>query len=102
MKSEESKWVLGITGGVGSGKSEVLAFLEEKYGAEVIRTDETARDLMKPGTDCCRRIVAAFGEEIRLPDGTIDRAALSALVFSDEEKRRVLNGLTHPAVKSEV
>ena len=68
--------VLGITGGVGAGKSTVLAYLEEKYHAEVLQLDEAAHRLMEPGEWCYDKIVAAFGRNILAPDGTIDRRKL--------------------------
>ena len=95
------KRVLGITGGVGCGKSAVLSFLEKEYGAEAIQADRVAHTLMAPGQECSRRIQEAFGEGVLDGEGRIDRAALGALVFGDEEKRRLLNRLTHPAVKQE-
>lgn len=96
------KKILGITGGVGSGKSAVLTILQQEYGAEVIQADVVAHELMEPGQDVYRQIVAAFGEEILQKDGQINRAALGRLVFGQAEKRRLLNSLTHPAVKQEI
>lgn len=90
--------VIGITGGVGSGKSEVLKLLKEKYGAVVCQMDETARKLQRSGTECFSRIVEAFGAEIVGADGELDRARLGACVFADPEKLRILNGIVHPAV----
>ena len=90
--------VIGITGGVGSGKSEVLRLLKEKYGAAVCQMDETAKRLQRRGTDCFDRIVKAFGTEMVGEDGELDRARLGACVFSDPEKLRLLNSIVHPAV----
>ena len=90
--------VLGITGGVGSGKSQVLAYLETRYHASVCQMDEVAKQLQKKGTSCYREIVREFGTEITGPDGELDRTRLGAVVFSDSGKRKALNGIVHPAV----
>ena len=94
--------VIGITGGVGSGKSRVLAYLEDVYGAVICQMDETARDLQKKGTRCFDRIVESFGTGILDRQGELDRAALGSIVFANEEKMRQLNGIVHPEVIREV
>lgn len=94
--------VLGITGGVGSGKSQVLAYLETRYHASVCQMDEVAKQLQKKGTPCYREIVREFGTEIAGPDGELDRVRLGAAVFSDAGKRKILNRIVHPAVLEEV
>ncbi len=96
------KKILGITGGVGSGKSVVLTILQQDYDAAVIQADLVAHELTEPGQAAYGQIVAAFGKEILTPDGRIDRPALGRLVFAEEKKRRLLNRLTHPAVKREI
>lgn len=90
--------VLGITGGVGSGKSEILRYLEESFGAYVCQMDEAARRLQRSGESCFRQIVDVFGREIIGADGELDRARLAAIVFSDEEKMEKLNRIVHPEV----
>lgn len=90
--------VLGITGGVGSGKSEVLNYLREEYGAVVCQMDETAKRLQEKGTGCFRKIAEAFGPEIIGADGELDRKKLGARVFSDPEQLRLLNSIVHPEV----
>lgn len=90
--------VIGITGGVGSGKSEVLRLLEEKFNCGVIRTDDVARSLCEPGEKSYEMIVKAFGKEILDSEGRLDRPKIAAIVFSDEEKRLLLNECTHPQV----
>ena len=90
--------VLGITGGVGSGKSEVLRYLEDEYGAYVCQMDETAKELQRSGTDCFRQIVAQFGERVVGPDGELDRAELGRIVFRDSGALHALNAIVHPAV----
>ncbi len=94
--------VLGITGGVGAGKSAVLSHLSEKYGACTLAADEIAADLEKPGTDCFGQIVKTFGREILSKNGSIDRAAMGELVFSDPDKLKKLDAIVHPAVKAAV
>lgn len=91
--------IIGITGGIGCGKSTVLAWLEEKHQAVILETDRIAHKLMEPGNKVYLDIVKNFGEGILVSDGQIDRKALGGIVFSDEEKLKLLNSLTHPAVK---
>lgn len=91
--------VIGITGGVGSGKSEVLRYLEEECGAVVCQLDEVAKELQKKGGMCYQEIVDYFGTGILGTDQELDRQKLSAIIFSDEEKRKILNGIVHPQVK---
>ena len=96
--------IIGVTGGVGAGKSTVLEILEKEYKARLIFCDDVARDLQKSGRASYDAIVKYFGDEI-LSGGSgseIDRKALAKIVFSDEEKLGVLNSLTHPLVKEEV
>jgi dephospho-CoA kinase len=89
--------LIGLTGGIGTGKSTVAAMLRE-LGAIVIDADEAARAVVEPGTDAFREVVAAFGEDY-VRDGRLDRAKLAQLVFSDESARRRLNEITHPRVR---
>ena len=91
--------VIGITGGVGSGKSRVLAFLEEKYGAFICQADQAAWLLQEPGNVCYKKITAYFGNGILRADGTIDRRLLGNIVFGNHKEMAVLNELTHPEVK---
>lgn len=94
---------IGITGGVGAGKSELLHFMEREYPVRVLLADEVAHELMEPGTECYKEIVNAFGnEDIFQPDGTFDRIKLAKVIFSDIEKREKMNAIVHPAVKAEV
>ncbi len=94
--------IIGITGGVGCGKSEVLAFIEKNYDAAVVRADEVGRDLMRPGTDCTRQILALFGGKAADDSGKLDRAWIADQIFHDPEKRDALNAIVHPAVRREV
>lgn len=91
---------LGITGGVGAGKSTILGFLEEEYHAFVLKADEVGHLLMDPGQECYEAVVALFGKEVvKKEDKTIDRRRVSDVVFSHPEKLEKLNGIIHPAVK---
>ncbi|MBP2477928.1 dephospho-CoA kinase [Crossiella equi] len=83
---------------MGSGKSTVAAHLAE-HGAVVIDSDKIAREVVEPGTSGLAEIVEAFGEGVLAPDGSLDRAALASIVFSDEAKRLRLNAITHPRVR---
>lgn len=94
--------VLGITGGVGSGKSLVLEYLKEEYGAYICQMDETAKELQKSGTECFREIVRHFGTEIVGSDGELDRVKLGGIVFAEEEELKKLNEIVHPAVLEHV
>lgn len=91
--------VLGITGGVGAGKSTVLTYLFEKYHARVIQADQVAHLLEKPGQACYDRIIDLFGREILEESGAIDRRRLGEKVFKEPESLERLNAVVHPAVK---
>jgi len=88
---------VGLTGGIGSGKSTVSALLAER-GAYIIDYDLLAREAVAEGTPALAAIVERFGSGVLLPDGTLDRPALGAIVFGDESARRELEAITHPAI----
>lgn len=94
--------VIGITGGVGAGKTQILEYLNNKYGATICQTDALAKKLQKKGGECYAPIVEHFGEEILDEKGELDRKKLSDLVFSDQTELEVLNQIVHPAVREEV
>ncbi|HHY59426.1 MAG TPA: dephospho-CoA kinase [Clostridia bacterium] len=94
-------YTIGLTGGIGSGKSTVGAMLAE-LGAVVIDTDRVAREVVAPGSETLREIVQFFGTDVLQADGSLDRKKLGALVFADEAKRKMLNRITHPAIKKAV
>ena len=94
--------VIGITGGIGSGKSRILDYVEACHHARVLKTDEVAHRLQEPGYSCYDEIVRVFGTEILDGDGRMNRTALGNLVFSDAEKLKKLNAIMHPAVKQYV
>jgi len=87
--------VIGLTGGIGSGKSTVSRFLSE-LGAVVLDADKVGHEAYQPGTETWKEVVAAFGQEIVAPDENIDRKKLGAIVFSDPAALERLNGITHP------
>ena len=91
--------IIGITGGVGSGKSRVLSYMETKYNAVICQSDHVAWKLQEPGQKCYAQIVAYFGENILDEDGTINRGKLGQIVFANKEKLYKLNQIMHPAVK---
>lgn len=90
---------IGITGGVGCGKTEVLTYIADHYDARIIVADMAAKELEQPGQCCFLALTDAFGSRILDCNGKIDAAALSAIIFSDEEARKIVNNIVHPAVK---
>ncbi|MEV4193964.1 dephospho-CoA kinase [Streptomyces toxytricini] len=90
---------VGLTGGIGAGKSAVSRLLAG-YGAVVVDADRIAREVVEPGTPGLAAVVEAFGESVLAPDGTLDRPGLGAVVFADPEKLKVLNGIVHPLVRA--
>ena len=94
--------IIGITGGVGAGKSTVLDYLREQFHAYVIQADPVGHQVMEPGEICYSQVIALFGEHILKKDKTIDRKAVSDVVFGNEEKLKKLNGIIHPAVRQSV
>jgi dephospho-CoA kinase len=89
---------IGLTGGIGSGKSTVAGLLAER-GAVVIDADRIAREVVEPGTPGLAAVVEAFGDGILAADGSLDRPALAAVVFTDAEARARLDGIVHPLVR---
>lgn len=94
--------VIGITGGVGAGKTQILEYLNNKYGATICQADEVGKKLQKKGGVCYDAIVEHFGKEILDEKGELDRERLSGIVFSDPKELEILNSIVHPAVKEEV
>ncbi|MFF4912802.1 dephospho-CoA kinase [Streptomyces tendae] len=88
---------VGLTGGIGAGKSEVSRLLVE-HGAVLIDADRIAREVVAPGTPGLAAVVAAFGEDVLTEDGTLDRPKLGSIVFADPDRLAVLNGIVHPLV----
>lgn len=93
--------VIGLTGGMGAGKSTVARLLDE-HGAHVIDADAIAREVVQRGEPALEAIAEEFGDELLTTDGALDRAAMAALVFSDEERLRALEAITHPAIRQRI
>lgn len=91
--------IIGITGGIGTGKSTILHLLEREYQAYIVETDKLAHELMLPGNTIYRKIVEYFGTDILSEDGSIDRGKLGNIVFKKEAELEALNHIVHPAVK---
>ena len=94
--------VIGITGGIGSGKSVVTSLLRDKFGAAVIDTDTIGHEVMEIGKSAYKKAVKAFGYKVLAEDGSIDRKKLGSLVFDNKELLSKLNSIIHPAVEMEV
>lgn len=94
---------IGITGGVGAGKSQLLHYIEKNYNAKVVLADKLAHELMQPGCPCYEKIISTFGAyDIFASDGTFDSKKMAQIIFSDAEKRKVINSIVHPEVKKEI
>jgi len=93
---------IGITGGVGAGKSAILSYLAEKPKTRVMLADEIAHELMEPGTDCYKQIEERFAEEDIFAEHGFDREKLARIIFGDSLKREAMNAIVHPAVKEYV
>lgn len=93
--------VIGLTGGIGSGKSTV-ARLFGALGVHWVDADDVAREVVEPGTPALAKIAEHFGKDILLPDGSLDRAALRRIVFDAPEERAWLEGLLHPVIREEL
>jgi dephospho-CoA kinase len=91
-------FVIGLTGGIGSGKSTVSEMLRAK-GAAVVHADLVGHEIYRPGTAVWDEVVAAFGRQVLAADGQIDRRKLGSIVFADPEARRRLNAITHPPMR---
>ncbi|HEY3065751.1 MAG TPA: dephospho-CoA kinase [Methylomirabilota bacterium] len=90
--------LVGLTGGIATGKSTVSEMFRG-LGGEIIDADRLAREVVAPGEPALAEIVRVFGPDVLLPDGSLDRKALGAIVFGDTEKRRTLERITHPAIR---
>lgn len=95
-------YVIGVTGGVGVGKSQVLDLLKNKFGAEVILADDVGRQVMEPDGCCFKAVAELFGPRSVKADGTLDRAWIAGQIFHDKELLEKQNGIIHPAVKAEI
>jgi len=93
--------LVGLTGGIGAGKSTVSAMLAER-GAAIVDADQIARDLQSPGSPVLAAMAERFGSHIIRDDGSLDRAAVAAIVFNDEDALKDLHGIVHPAMQDEI
>lgn len=91
---------IGLTGGIGSGKSTVADLLSSE-GFLIVDADQVARDIVEPGQPALAELAEAFGQDILKPDGTLDRAGLAAKAFVSEEQTALLNAITHPRIAEE-
>ena len=94
--------VISITGGVGSGKSEVLRILKEEFSAQIILADQVAHQLMEPGKKGYKRVVEALGTAFLNADGSIDRKRLVEVIFQDKEAVQTMDSIIHPMVWKEI
>ena len=93
-------YMIGLTGGIGSGKSTVAALMRQR-GFPVVDADQVARDNMEPGSPVLAAVAEEFGADLLGPDGTLDRAELARRAFASEEATQRLNAITHPAIRAE-
>ena len=91
--------VIGITGGVGAGKSALLKYIGENYKCRIILADEAAHKVKEPGQPCYEKLVALLSSDILCEDGTIDKGKMAARIFESQELREKVNQIVHPAVK---
>lgn len=98
-KTGRNMKIIGITGGVGAGKSEILAYIREHYNCQVILADNVAHQVEEPGQKCYNELVALLGADILNQDGTIQKTRMAAKIFADSRLLAKVNELVHPAVK---
>lgn len=94
--------IIGVTGGVGCGKSTIMDMLKSDFGAEIILADNIGHEVMKPKEDVYLKIIEYFGTDMLSDNGEIDRRKLGAYVFNNEAELKVLNSIIHPAVKKRI
>lgn len=100
MRQNRKKMLfIGITGGIGAGKSEILKYIGTHYKCEIYLADEVAHLVKLPGTECFSELVALLGEEILDADGQIDKTAMAGRIFADKKLLAQVNDIVHPAVK---
>jgi dephospho-CoA kinase len=94
-------FLVGLTGGIGSGKSTVAARFAE-HGVPVVDADQVAREIVEPGETALEELAAHFGPDVLTPDGALDRPALARLAFVDDEQRAALDGIMHPRIHERI
>jgi len=100
MKQSDSMRIIGITGGVGAGKSEVMDYVASHYDAAVIKADQAGHLLMQPGQVCYQPVIELLGQCIIADNRELDRSKIAAIVYNDKGLLKRLNGIIHPAVKA--
>lgn len=93
---------IGITGGVGSGKTAVLAYIKEHYNCQVLLADELAHKVREPGGSCYEVLTELLGKEVLAPDGKFDRRKMAEKIFGQTELLKQVNGIIHPMVRKEI
>lgn len=91
--------IIGITGGIGSGKTEILSYISEKYNCKVLLADQIAHKVKEPGRKCYEELIRLLGEDILLDNAQIDHAKMALKIFADQNILKKVNDLIHPAVK---
>ena len=99
MKQNSQMKFIGITGGIGAGKSRVLKFISRHYRCEIYLADEVAHTVKLPGTECFQALIELLGDDILAPDGQIDKAAMADKIFKEAGLLKKVNDIIHPAVK---
>ena len=90
--------IIGITGGVGSGKSRILQYIRDNYNCKIVTADDMANEVKEPGGECYDRIVTLLGDDILTDDGRIDRGRMAAKIYADKDLLNKVNSIIHPAV----
>jgi dephospho-CoA kinase len=98
MKGKRGMTAIGLTGNIGSGKSTVARIWKDKRGAMVVEADKLGKDAVAPGSEALAKLVAHFGEQILLPDGTLNRRRTAELAFVNNAERHALNSVVHPEI----
>ncbi|MBQ1377207.1 MAG: dephospho-CoA kinase [Lachnospiraceae bacterium] len=98
----QNKYVIGLVGGIGSGKSTAAAYISAFYDVDVIMADDVGRELMLPGRPLFAALTEAYGTEILDEEGRIDKKVLSAIAFKDEESQKKINEIEHPVIKEKI
>ena len=93
--------IIGLTGSIASGKSTVAKMIQS-YNLPIVDADVVARQVVEPGTPTLKKIAEAFGDEVMAEDGTMDRAKVGSIIFHNEEMRKILNSIIHPAIREEM
>lgn len=91
--------LIGITGGVGAGKTEILSFIKRHYCCKIYLADQVAKDIQMPGQTCYEQMVALLGEDVLCMDGTIDKGKMAAKIFAEPDLLLQVNAIVHPAVR---